>query len=93
MENKCNKYEGLFTFSSEEELKAHINECEDCRLEDEKMQKVSSLLDEVKLYYYAKSFTSIPKAFYHYVQYNQARVSFQTLWIFFVKVFPNIDIC
>ena len=54
MENKCNKYEGLFTFSSEEELRTHLNECEDCRLENEKMQKVSSLLDEVKLYYYAK---------------------------------------
>lgn len=33
----------------------------------------------VKLYYYAKSFKSIPKAFYHYVQYNQERLSFQTL--------------
>ena len=34
----------------------------------------------VKLYYYAHSFVAIPKAFYHYVQYNQARVSLQTLW-------------
>lgn len=33
----------------------------------------------IKLYYYAKSFKSIPKAFYHYVQYNQERLSFQTL--------------
>ena len=32
------------------------------------------------LYYYADSFIAIPKAFYHYVQYNQARVSLQTLW-------------
>lgn len=41
---------------------------------------VEDYIMSVKLYYYAKSFTSIPKAFYHYVQYNQARVSFQTLW-------------
>ena len=34
----------------------------------------------IKLYYYANSFFAIPNAFYHYVQYNQARVSLQTLW-------------
>lgn len=33
----------------------------------------------IKLYYYAKSFKAIPKAFYHYIQYNQDRLSFQTL--------------
>lgn len=33
----------------------------------------------IKLYYYAKSFKAIPMAFYHYVQYNQERLSFQTL--------------
>jgi len=33
----------------------------------------------VKLYYYANNFAALHKAFYHYVQYNQARVSFQTL--------------
>ena len=54
MNNKCEKYEGLFVFSSEEELQKHIEECEDCRQEHENMQKVSSLLDEVKLYYRAK---------------------------------------
>ena len=41
---------------------------------------VEDYIMSVKLYYYAKSFTAIPKAFYHYVQYNQARVSLQTLW-------------
>lgn len=40
---------------------------------------VEDYIMSVKLYYYAKSFTAIPKAYYHYVQYNQARVSFQTL--------------
>lgn len=33
----------------------------------------------IKLFYYAKSFVSVPKAFYHYVQYNQNRLSFQSL--------------
>lgn len=41
---------------------------------------VEDYIMSVKLYYYANSFVAIPKAFYHYVQYNQARVSFQTLW-------------
>ncbi len=41
---------------------------------------VEDYIISVKLFYFAKSFTAIPKAFYHYVQYNQARVSFQTLW-------------
>jgi hypothetical protein len=33
----------------------------------------------IKLFYYANSFMSIRKAFYHYVQYNPNRLSFQTL--------------
>lgn len=41
---------------------------------------VEDYIMSVKLYYYANSFVSIPQAFYHYVQYNQARVSLQTLW-------------
>ena len=52
--NHCNKYESLFVFSDENALKKHIEECDECRLEHEKMQKVSSLLDEVKMYYHAK---------------------------------------
>lgn len=41
---------------------------------------VEDYIMSVKLYYYAKSFVAIPHAFYHYVQYNRARVSFQTQW-------------
>ena len=41
---------------------------------------VEDYIMSVKLYFYAKSFVAIPKAFYHYVQYNLARVSLQTLW-------------
>ena len=33
----------------------------------------------IKLFYFAKSFISLNKAFYHYVQYNQNRLSFQSL--------------
>jgi len=54
MKNKCSKYEELFVSSSGEELEKHIQECEECRAEHEAQQKVSSLLDEVKMYYYAK---------------------------------------
>ena len=41
---------------------------------------VEDYIMSVKLYYYAKHFVSIPKSFYHYIQYNQARVSLQTAW-------------
>ena len=51
MKEKCTKYESLFTFRSEEELQQHLLECEDCRLEHEKMQKVSELLKEDKPYF------------------------------------------
>ncbi len=40
---------------------------------------VEDYIISVKLYYYAKSFVAIPKAYYHYVQYNQDRVSLQTI--------------
>ena len=55
MKNKCSKYEGLFVFSDEETLLKHVNECEDCKLEHEKMQKVSDLISETKFYYKSKS--------------------------------------
>ena len=54
MENKCSKFEELFVSSDSSALEEHIKECEECRQEYESQQKVSSLLDEVKLYYYAK---------------------------------------
>ena len=54
MENKCSKYEEIFISSSADELEKHVQECEECRVEHETQQKVSSLLDEVKMYYYAK---------------------------------------
>ncbi len=41
---------------------------------------VEDYIISVKLYYYAKSFVAIPHAYYHYVQYNQARASLQTSW-------------
>lgn len=54
MDNKCSKYEGLFIFSDEETLKEHVAQCEECRAEQEKMDKVSALIDEVKFHYYKK---------------------------------------
>ncbi len=55
MDKKCSKYEGLFVFSDEETLNKHLSECEECRLEHEKMQKVSELIGEVKFAYRLKS--------------------------------------
>ena len=55
MENKCSKYEGLFVFSDEETLNKHTEECDECKKEQEKMDKVSELLSEVKFYYRTKN--------------------------------------
>ena len=54
MTDKCNKYEALFTFQSEEKLKEHILTCEECRKEYEQMKKVSDLIQEVKPYFKKK---------------------------------------
>ncbi len=51
MDKKCTKYEALFTFGTEEDLMAHIEQCPDCAKEHEQMQKISSLVQEVKPYY------------------------------------------
>ena len=51
---KCSKYEALYTFGNEETLKAHVETCEDCKREQEELNKVSELLKEVKPYYIAK---------------------------------------
>ena len=55
MDKKCTKYEGLFIFSDEATLNKHLEECEDCRQEHEKMEKVSQLIAETKFYYKSKS--------------------------------------
>lgn len=54
-QDKCSKYESLFVFSNEDTLKKHLQECEDCRKEAEVQEKVSTLLDEVKMYYHSKN--------------------------------------
>ncbi len=54
MDEKCTKYESLFTFRSQEELMSHVETCEQCRQQHEQMQKVSDLLQEVKPYYMNK---------------------------------------
>lgn len=51
MKEKCTKYEALFTFRSDDELNEHIQNCEECRLEHEKMIRVSELLQEAKPYF------------------------------------------
>lgn len=51
MEDKCSKYEGLFTFSDDDALQKHLEECDDCKAVQEKMDRVSELIREVKPYY------------------------------------------
>ena len=50
MTEKCTKYEALFTFGNEETLKSHIESCEDCRHEQEIMDKALPLLIKQKPY-------------------------------------------
>lgn len=54
MDEKCTKYEALFTFGNDETLKDHVSTCKDCQKEQEVMDKVSDLLAEVRPYYKAK---------------------------------------
>lgn len=54
MKEKCTKFEAYFTFSDEETLLKHIENCPDCRAEYERMQKVSSLIQEAKPYFIEK---------------------------------------
>ncbi len=51
---KCNKYETLFIFQNDEELKAHLENCPECKAEYEKYMKVSRLVKEVGAEYLAK---------------------------------------
>lgn len=45
---KCDKYEALFTFASDEDFQNHLQECADCKKNHDEMQKVSALVKEVK---------------------------------------------
>ncbi len=51
MSEKCSKYESLFMFGAEEEFAKHLEICEDCLKEHEKMKKTENLVKEVKSYY------------------------------------------
>lgn len=54
MDKKCKKFEELFITEDEKALLAHIEECETCKAEYEKMQKVSNLIKEVTPLYKKK---------------------------------------
>lgn len=62
MTKKCDKFEALFTFSDEKTLLEHIAQCEDCRKEYEKMNKVSELIKEVKPHYKKDKFKAVKVA-------------------------------
>lgn len=47
MNDKCNKYEGLFIFGDEKDFLSHIEQCPECKAEHERMKKVSALIKEV----------------------------------------------
>ena len=49
-EKKCNGYESMYTFLSEDDFLKHLENCEECKAEHERMQKVSSLIQEAKPY-------------------------------------------
>lgn len=49
-EKKCNGYESMFTFLNEEDFLKHLETCEECKAEHEKMLRVSELIQEAKPY-------------------------------------------
>ena len=51
MEKNCNKFENLFIFGEKEDFERHLEECEDCKLEKEKFDKISQLIQKAKPFY------------------------------------------
>lgn len=47
-EKKCNGYESMFVFLNEEDFQKHLQTCEECQKEHERMQKISNLVKEAK---------------------------------------------
>ena len=62
MNQKCDKYEAIFTFADDETLLKHVNECSECKEEHEKMSKVSELLKEVRPVFKKQKKTNMLKA-------------------------------
>jgi hypothetical protein len=62
MNQKCGKYEAIFTFADDETLMRHIDECPHCAAEHEKMQRISELLKEVKPVFKKQKKTNVLKA-------------------------------
>lgn len=50
-EKKCSGYESKFTFLNDDDFKKHLEECEECRLEHLRMQRVTELIQEAKPYF------------------------------------------
>lgn len=48
MKNKCEKYQQLFIFESEQDLLKHLEHCSDCKKQHQEMEKVASLVKETK---------------------------------------------
>ena len=56
MAQKCSKYESLFIFGNDEDLNEHLESCQECRLEHQKMQQVALMMKEVKPFISRESF-------------------------------------
>lgn len=61
MKEKCTKFESLYIFKSEDELKEHVQNCPECQAEMQKMERVSELIQEAKPYFVYKQKLSYTK--------------------------------
>ena len=52
MKDKCTKFEGMFVFSSNEDFKAHLEECEECREKQKELDKISNLIQKARPFYF-----------------------------------------
>jgi len=51
MSEKCNKYESLFLFGTQEQLEEHLAACAECREQHEKMQQTANIAKEATPHY------------------------------------------
>lgn len=51
---KCNKFKEYFIFSNDDEFQKHIEECPDCKVQNDEFEKISAVVKEVKFAYKQK---------------------------------------
>lgn len=51
---KCNKFQQYFIFSNNDDFQKHLEECPDCKAQNDEFERISDLVKEVKFVYKQK---------------------------------------